>query len=325
MYWWLGMKCEISKFVSRCLICQQVKAEHQVASGLLQPVTIPKWKWERVTMDFVSGLPVTPRKKDSIWVIVDRLTKSAHFIPVRVDYSLEKLAELYVSKIVRLHGVPSSIISDRNSRFTSRFWNKLYEAFIQRIIRRQMGRQSNIKMAPFEALYGIKCRTPLFWTELSESKLVGIDLIREATDKVQVIQDCLKAASDCQTLYADLERKDIKFVVRDRVLCFGKTGKLIPRFIGPYKIIERASHVAYKLVLPLELEKIHNVFHVLMLKRYRSDPSHIISPYKVESQHDLSYFEESIKILAREIKELRNKRVSLVKFLWNHHRVEEAT
>ena len=113
------MKRDISDFVFKCLICQQVKAEHQVSSGLLQPIMIPEWKWDRVTMDFVSGLPLSPRKKDAIWVVVDRVTKSAHFIPVRSDYSLDKLAELYISDIVRLHGVPLSIVSNRDLRFTS--------------------------------------------------------------------------------------------------------------------------------------------------------------------------------------------------------------
>ncbi|KAK5777176.1 hypothetical protein PVK06_045143 [Gossypium arboreum] len=128
MYWWNGMKRDISEFVSKCLICQQVKAEHQVPSGLLQPIMVPEWKWDRITMDFVSGLPLTPGKKDAIWVIVDRLTKSAHFIPVRTNYSLNKLAELYIKEIVRLHGIPLSIISDRDPRFTSRFWQKLQDA-----------------------------------------------------------------------------------------------------------------------------------------------------------------------------------------------------
>ncbi|KAK5825523.1 hypothetical protein PVK06_020365 [Gossypium arboreum] len=127
-FWWHGMKRDISDFVSKCLICQQVKAEHQVPTGLLQPIMIPEWKWDRVTMDFVSGLPVSASKKDAIWVVVDRLTKLAHFIPVRTDFSMDKLAELYVSQIVRLHGVPISIVSDRDPRFTSRFWKKLQEA-----------------------------------------------------------------------------------------------------------------------------------------------------------------------------------------------------
>ncbi|KAG8493049.1 hypothetical protein CXB51_010393 [Gossypium anomalum] len=127
-YWWHGMKRDISDFVSKCLICQQVKAKHKVPSGLLQPIMILEWKWDRVTMDFVSGLPLSLSKKDAIWVVVDRLTKLAHFIPVHMDFSLDKLAEFYVSQIVRLHGVPVSIVSDRDPRFTSRFWKKLQEA-----------------------------------------------------------------------------------------------------------------------------------------------------------------------------------------------------
>ncbi|KAA3459099.1 DNA/RNA polymerases superfamily protein [Gossypium australe] len=127
-YWWPCMKKNISKFITRCLICQQVKVEHHVPSGLLQPVMVPEWKWDRITMDFVTGLPLTPKKKDVVWVIVDRLTKSAHFILVRVNYLLDKLVDLYVSKIVRLHGVPLSIISDRDPRFMSQFWKKLQEA-----------------------------------------------------------------------------------------------------------------------------------------------------------------------------------------------------
>ncbi|KAK5772115.1 hypothetical protein PVK06_048386 [Gossypium arboreum] len=119
------MKRDISDFVSKCLICQQVKAEHQVPSGLLQPIMIPEWKWDRITMDFILGLPLSPRKKDAIWVVVDRLMKSAHFIPIRSDYSLDKLAELYILDIVRLNGVPLSIVSDRDPRLTSMFWKKL--------------------------------------------------------------------------------------------------------------------------------------------------------------------------------------------------------
>ena len=120
-FWWSGIKRDVSKFVTKCLVCQRVKAEHQVPSGLLQPIRIPEWKWDRITMDFVVGLPLTGRRHDSVWVVVDRLTKSAHFLPVGTDYSLDKLAELYIKEIVRLHGIHVSIISDRDPRFTSRF------------------------------------------------------------------------------------------------------------------------------------------------------------------------------------------------------------
>ena len=115
------MKRDVPEFVTKCLVCPRVKAEHQVPSGLLQPIKILEWKWDRITMDFVVGLPLTGRKHDSVLVVVDRLTKSAHFLPVRTNYSLDMLAELYIKEIVRLHGIPISIISDRDPRFTSRF------------------------------------------------------------------------------------------------------------------------------------------------------------------------------------------------------------
>ncbi|KAG4201951.1 hypothetical protein ERO13_A05G308150v2 [Gossypium hirsutum] len=191
-------------------------------------------------MDFVLGLPLSLRKKDAIWFVVDRLTKSANFIPVRSDYSLDKLAELYIFDIVRLHGMPLSIVSDRDPRFTSQFWKKLQEALgtklhfcttfllqtnsqSERIIQilEDMLRccilefegtweqylplieyaynnsfQSSIKMAPYEALYGRKCRTPLYWTELNENKIHGVNLIKETEQKVKVIRESLKMASD---------------------------------------------------------------------------------------------------------------------------------
>ena len=127
-YWWRGMKRQIAEFVASCITCQQVKADHQKPGGLLQPLPIPEWKWEHVTMDFVSGLPRSRRGRDSILVIVDRLTKSAHFLAVRTTDSLARLAQRYVDEIVRLHGVPVSIVSDRDPRFTSRFWPRLQRA-----------------------------------------------------------------------------------------------------------------------------------------------------------------------------------------------------
>ena len=190
-------------------------------------------------MDFVVGLPLTGRKHDSAWVVVDRLTKSAHFLPVRTNHLLDKLVELYIKEIVRLHGILVSIISDRDPRFTSRFWGKLQEALGTRLnfsivfhpqtdgksekviqILKDMLRscvidyegswdrhiplvefvynnsfQSSIGMAPYEALYGRKCRTPLFWTELSEKKVIGPALIQETKEKVKIIRERLKVAT----------------------------------------------------------------------------------------------------------------------------------
>ena len=127
------MKKDIVDYVSKCLTCQQVKVEHQVPSGLLNPIPIPQWKWDNITMDFVTNLPLTQRKHDAVWVIVDKLTKSAHFLPVRHDYPMDRLAELYVTEIVRLHGVPLSIISDRDPHFTSKFWKSLQVALGTRL------------------------------------------------------------------------------------------------------------------------------------------------------------------------------------------------
>ena len=124
-YWWSGMKREVAEYVSKCFICQQVKAERQKPFGFLQPLPIPEWKWERITMDFVFKLPPTVQRHDGIWVVVDRLTKSAHFLPIREKFSPQKLAELFMNHIVSLHGVPVSIISNRDPRFTSRFWKRL--------------------------------------------------------------------------------------------------------------------------------------------------------------------------------------------------------
>ena len=124
-FWWNGMKREVAQHVAKCLVCQQVKAEHRRPGGLLQPLPIPEWKWENITMDFVTALPRSSKGNNVVWVVVDRLTKSAHFIPFRVGQSTEVLAGRYLREVVRLHGVPASIVSDRDSRFRSHFWNKL--------------------------------------------------------------------------------------------------------------------------------------------------------------------------------------------------------
>ena len=127
-YWWPNMKKNMAEFVAQCLTCQQIKAEHQRPAGLLEPLPIPEWKWENITMDFVLGLPRVQRGFNSIWVIVDRITKSAHFLPVKSTYNMDQYARLYIQEIVRLHGVPVSIISDRDPKFTSIFWKSLHAA-----------------------------------------------------------------------------------------------------------------------------------------------------------------------------------------------------
>ena len=195
--------------------------------------------------------------------------------------------------------------------------------------------QLSIGMAPYEALYGRKCRTPVYWTYLNEHKVIGSNIVKETEEKVRVIQQRLKATSDRQKSYADLKRKDIEYEVEDKfflkvlpwrkILWFGKKRNPSPRFIRLYEILEIIGPVAYHFALPPELAKLHNVFHVSMLRKYRSDESHILPVQDVQVQSDFPYDEESISILAREVKQLRNKQVPLVKVLWQHHGMKETT
>ena len=162
-------------------------------------------------------------------------------------------------------------------------------------------------MTPYEALYGWKCRTPVCWMELNEHNVIGQDIVKDMEKKVQVILKRLKATSDRQKSYAKLK------------------GKLSSRFTGPYEVLERIGPMAYRSALPPELAKLHDVFHVSMLRRYRSDESHILPVQEIQVQEDFSYDEEPKAILDREVRQLRNKQVPLVKVLWQHHGMEETT
>jgi hypothetical protein len=378
-FWWPNMKREVAQFVSQCLVCQQVKPEHQRQGGLLQPLPIPEWKWEDISMDFVVGLPLTLRQQDAIWVIVDRLTKSAHFIPVRMDYSRERLARLYMKEVVRLHGVPRSIVSDRDPRFVSEFWGSFHKSLGTKLnrstayhpesdgqtervnqIMQDMLRacamefsgswdehlslvefaynnsyQASIKMAPYEALYGKRCRTPVCWGEVGERQLVGPVMVDEAREKVKKIRQHLQAAQDRQKAYADRERRDLEFQVGDHVFLkvspvrgvkrFGLQGKLNPRYIGPYEILEKVGEVAYRLALPPVLSEVHDVFHVSMLKRYVGNPSHILEPVQLQVEKDLTFEEYPVRIVDKKDQVLRKRVIPYVKVQWNNHSEREAT
>ncbi|KAG8481219.1 hypothetical protein CXB51_025969 [Gossypium anomalum] len=295
LYWWPGLKREVTKFVGKCLTCQQVKAEHQLPSGLLQPVKIPLWKWERVTMDF-------------------------------------KLAKLYVAEIVRLHGVAVSIISHRDPRFTSRFWNKLHEAWEDYLPLAEFAYnnsyQASIQMAPYEALYGRRCRTPSCWTELGERQVLGPELIADTEEKVRIIRDRLREASDRQKSYADLKRKKIEYSMGDmvflkvspwkKILRFGKKGKLSPRFIRPYRVLKRVGPVAYQLELPPDLDRIHDVFHVSMLRHYRSDPTHVVprGSYLGARRGDATVIPPSVRTRKHVVKWLSDATGNAISGVW---------
>nr|GEY99876.1 putative reverse transcriptase domain-containing protein [Tanacetum cinerariifolium] len=214
-FWWNGMKRDIATYIRRCLICQQVKIEHQRAIGLLQPLDIPVWKWDEISMDF--------------------------------DFSISRLADIFQQEIVRLHGIPAAIVSDRDLRFT----------------------------------------VPICWNEVGERIIEGPELIEVTNEKVVVAKEKLKEAMSRQKSYAGPHRRSLEFNPGDRVFLkvspcrgvrrFGIKGKLSPRFIGPFEILDRVDEVFYRLALPSQLSHVHNVFHVSLLKGYKYHPLHVVS------------------------------------------------
>ncbi|GJW76562.1 putative reverse transcriptase domain-containing protein, partial [Tanacetum coccineum] len=352
---------------SKCLTCSKVKAKHQRPLGLLQQPEMPEWKWDKITMDFITKLPRMKSGHDTIWVIVDRLTKSAHFLEIREDYSTERLARLYINQIVARHRVPVLIISYRDGHFTLRFWKTMQKALGTRLdmstaYHPQTNVQSehtiqtledmlrtcvidfggnwdvylplvefsynnsyysSIRCAPFEALYGRKCRSPILWAEIRESSLIGPELVQETTDKVVLIKEKLKAARDRQKRYADNRRKPLEFMVRDKVLLkvspwkgvmrFRKTCKLAPRYVGPFEILERIGPVAYRLRLPNELSEVHDIFHVSNLKKCLADANLHVPLDEIEVDKTLHFVEKPVEIMDHEVKTLKRHKIPIVK------------
>nr|GEV80235.1 hypothetical protein [Tanacetum cinerariifolium] len=287
---------------------------------------------ENVTMDFVTGLPRTPSVYDSIWVIVDRLTKSAYFLPKKKTDSIEKLAELYLKEIVCKHGVPVSVISNRDSLFTSRFWVSLKKALgaqldlstayhpktdgqSERTIQTfedmlwacvidfgsswdkhlpfiefsyNNSYHASIKAAPFEALYGRKCRSPIYWSEVGESQLTGPELVRETTEKIVQIKNHLLNARSRQKSYADLKRRLTEFEVD-------------------------------------KLRGIHDTFHVSNLKRCFVNDDVVIPLDEVQLDDKLHFVEKPVEIMDREVKRVKQSRIPIVKVRWNSRRGPEFT
>ncbi|GJX45563.1 putative reverse transcriptase domain-containing protein [Tanacetum coccineum] len=235
LYWWPNMKAIIAEYVRKCLTCFRVKAECQKPSGLLVQPEILMWKWERITMDFVTKLPKTSNGHDIIWVIVDRLIKSAHFIPTRETDSMEILTRLYIKEIVSWHGA----IRDRQRSF------------------------ANVRLKPLEIQVG--------------------------------------------------DRVMLKVSPRKGVIHFRKQGKLNPRYIGPFKILKRIGTVAYKLELLEELKNVYNTFHVSNLKKCLSDVSLVILMKELRLNDKLNFVEEPEEVMDREIKQLRQIRIPIVK------------
>ncbi|GJX28246.1 putative reverse transcriptase domain-containing protein [Tanacetum coccineum] len=214
-----NMKADITTYVSKCLTYAKVNAEHQRPSSLLVQPEIPQWKWDNITMDFIMKLPKSSQGYDTIWVIVDRLTKFAIFIPMRETDPMERLARMYLKEVVTRHEIPILIICDHDPSY-----------------------HASIKAAPFEALYGRKCRSPICWSEVGEVQLTGPEIVQEMTEKPMEFQ----VGDEVM-----LKVSPWKGVVR-----FAKWGKLNPRYVGPFKVLEKVGAVSYKLELPQELSMI---------------------------------------------------------------------
>ncbi|GKA43300.1 putative reverse transcriptase domain-containing protein [Tanacetum coccineum] len=274
LYWWPNIQAIIAEYVGKCLTCSRVKVECQKLSGLLIQPEIPTWKWERSTMDFVTKLPKTSSRHDTIWIIVDRLTKSAHFIPTKATNSMETLTRLYTKEIVsRREVLIVTIISHPDS--------------------------------------GSQCRK--LWHHSRHFMVESVDHL-----------------SDGPKSYANIRRRPLEFQVGDRVMLkvsprkgvirFGKRGKLNPRYIGSFKILKRFGPVAYKLELPKELSNVHSTFHISNLKKCLFDESLVIPMKELRLDDKLNFMEEPVEIMDREVKQLRQSRIPIVKVRWNSKR-----
>jgi hypothetical protein len=291
--------------------------------------------------------------------------KSTHFLPLKITDSLEKLADLYVPKIVRLHGVPISIVPDCDPRFTSRFWEKLHSAMgtklnfstayhpqtdgqserniqtLEDILRLCVldfkgswicylplvefaynnSFQATIGMAPYETLYGRKCRSPLYWDEVGERQLLGPELVQETKEKIALIRKRMLTAQSRQKSCADKHRRELEFAIGDliylkvspmrNVYRFGNKGKPSPRYVGPFQVLKRVSPLAYKIEMPPKLAGVHDVFHVSHLRKYVHDLSQVISHEPLDIQPNLTYEELSVQILDHKEHQLRTKSIPL--------------
>jgi hypothetical protein len=361
-YWWRGMKGDVATFVAQWEICQRVKIEHQKPSGLLQPLPISEWKWEDISMDFINGLPRTPKDTDLIWVIIDRLTKVAHFIPVSTTYGGDKLAELYIDNILKLHGVPKSASRlkthldysstcdpqiDGQTEWVNQVLKDMLRAYVLTYgkcwednlafakFSYNNEYHASLKKAPFEVLYERKCRTHWCDQRLETTPMKILILSRLQKKKIAKARENLRIAQSHQKSYADKRRRALEFDVGDHVYLnvspirgthrFWVRGKLTPRYIGPYPILNRIGTVAYKLKLPERLVDVHDVFHVSQLiKCFRVPEEQVVSD-TLDLRDDLRYQEVPIKILDTMIEKTRMKVINLYKVQWSRQSKAEVT
>ncbi|GJR66816.1 putative reverse transcriptase domain-containing protein [Tanacetum coccineum] len=288
LYWWPNMKANIATYVSKCLTCAKVKAEHQRPSGLLVQPDIPQWKWDNITMDFVTKLP---RETDPI----------------------EKLARMYLKEVKALG--------------TSLDMSTAYHPQTDRQSKRTIQTLEDILRACVidfgKALYGRKCRSPACWAEVGQVQLTGPEIGHETTKKVIQIKQKMQAARDKKKSYADLKHKSMEFQVGDRVMLkvspwkrvvhLGKLGKLNLMYVGPFKVLAKVGDVAYKLEIPKELNRVHNTFHVSNLKKCYADEPLTVPLDGLHFDDKLQFVEEPVEIMDHEVKRLKRSHILIVR------------
>ncbi|WVZ75621.1 hypothetical protein U9M48_023658 [Paspalum notatum var. saurae] len=260
-------------------------------------------------MDFIVGLPRTQKGYDSIWVIIDRLTKSAHFIPVKTIYHAKTYAELYITALgtTSIHSSAyhpqtsgqvdrvNQILEDMLRACALTYSTKWDECLPLAEFAYNNSYQKSLEMAPFEALYGRRCRTPLNWSELGERVIFGPDLVTQAEEQVKLIHNNLRRAQSRQKSYSDKRRRPLVFEVEDHVYLRVSPMKEPLRYVGPFKITEQCGPVAYRLELPPHLAAVHDVFHVSQLKKRLRVPEEAVDTSQIQIEPDLAYDERPIK------------------------------
>nr|GEZ34196.1 putative reverse transcriptase domain-containing protein [Tanacetum cinerariifolium] len=315
MYWWLGMKRDIAIYVSKCLTCAKVKAEHQRPSGLLQQHEIPEWKWDKITMDLITKLPRSRIQK----ALGTRLDLSTAYHPQMDGQSKRTIQTL--KDMLRVYVIDFGGSLDVYLPLAEFSYNNIYH--------------SSIRCASFEALYGRKCRSPVLWVEIGEGSLIRHELVLEMTDKVVFIKEKLKAARDHQKSYADKRHKPLEFEVGAHVLLrvspwkgvvhFRKKDKLAPRYVGPFEILERIGLVAYRLRLLEELNSVHDTIHVSNLKKCLANVNLHVPLDEIKVDKTICFVEETIEIMDRENKKLKRRKIAFVKVRWNSKRGPKFT
>ncbi|WVZ75702.1 hypothetical protein U9M48_023737, partial [Paspalum notatum var. saurae] len=295
-FWWTRMKRKIAKYVSQCDVCQRVKADHLKPAGMFQPLALSAWKWEDIHMDFIRGY-------DSIWVIIDRFTKSAHFIPLQTALGTTSIhSSAYHPQTSGQVERVNQILEDMLRACALTYSTKWDECLPLAEFAYNNSYQKSLEMASFEALYGRRCRTPLNWSEPGERVTFDPDLVTQAKEKVKYIHANLKRAQSRQQSYSDKRRRPLAFEKDGHVYLrvspmkgvhrFGVKGKLAPRYVGPFKILERCGPSCHHTLLRfMTCFMSHNLRVCLRV------PKEVVDTSQIQVEPNLTYEEHPIKIL----------------------------